>query len=137
MIGFLAITILLSMVGAQSIYILYGLSAIALSGALYALVALPQSLIRYMLYFVVSKFYSLSVYQLNNLPSTGGVLLLGNHISFIDWAVLQIACPRSIRFVMERSIYEKWYLKWLLKQFKIIPIAKGASKEALAKINAS
>lgn len=135
MITFLCLTVAFSIAGLHSVYILYGLFAIALTGAIYALLSLPQSLIRYMLYFVVSKVYSLSVYQLNNLPSTGGVLLLGNHISFIDWAILQIACPRPIRFVMERSIYETWYLKWLLKQFKIIPIAQGASKEALTEIN--
>lgn len=135
MVSFLILTVLFSLSGLNNLYLLYALSTIALAGAVYALIALPQSLIRYMLYAVVSKFYSLSVYQLDNLPSTGGVLLLGNHTSFIDWAILQIACPRPIRFVMERSIYEKWYLKWLLKQFKIIPIAKGASKEALETIH--
>lgn len=135
MISFLILTVLFSMVGLNSVVILYGLFCIALLGAIYALIALPQSLVRYLLYFMVSKFYSLSVYQLNNLPSTGGVLLLGNHISFIDWAVLQIACPRPIRFVMERSISEKWYLRWFLKKFNIIPISKWKSKNALAEIN--
>ncbi|GGI88242.1 acyl-[ACP]--phospholipid O-acyltransferase [Legionella impletisoli] len=137
MFGFLALTALVSLLGLQSIYFLYALGAVALAGSIYALFALPQSLIRYLLYCVVSKFYSVSVYQLNHLPSTGGVLLLGNHTSFIDWAVLQIACPRPIRFVMERSIYEKWYLKWLLKQFKIIPIGSSASKDALREIHAA
>lgn len=134
-ISSLAITTLFIMTGLQSSYILYALSIIALMSTFYAISALPQSLIRYLLYGVVSKFYSLKVYQLKNLPSTGGVLLLGNHISFIDWAILQMACPRPIRFVMERSVYEKWYLKWLLKQFKIIPITKGANPETLTIIN--
>lgn len=135
MISFLILTAVFSMSGVSSTVILYGLFGIALLGAIFSLIALPQSLVRYLLYFMVSKFYSLSVYQLNNLPSTGGVLLLGNHISFIDWAVLQISCPRPIRFVMERSISEKWYLRWFLKKFNIIPISKWKSKNALAEIN--
>ncbi|WP_165475069.1 acyl-[ACP]--phospholipid O-acyltransferase [Legionella yabuuchiae] len=137
MFGFLVLTALFSLGGLESVYFLYALATVALAGAIYALFALPQSLIRYLVYCVVSKFYSVSVYQLNHLPSTGGILLLGNHTSFIDWAVLQIACPRPIRFVMERSIYEKWYLKWLLKQFKIIPIGNSASKDALREIHAA
>ncbi|MCC5013726.1 MULTISPECIES: acyl-[ACP]--phospholipid O-acyltransferase [unclassified Legionella] len=137
MIGFLGFTVLFSLLGIDSLILLYGLFVIALAGAIYTIITLPQSLVRYLLYFVASKFYRLSVYQLDNLPSAGGVLLLGNHVSFIDWAILQIACPRPIRFVMERSIYETWYLNWLLKKFKIIPIARGASQDSLQEINAA
>lgn len=135
MLGFLGVTVLLSVVGIDSQFLLYGLFVIALIGSVYTIATLPQSLIRYVLYFIASRFYRLSVHQLDNLPSSGGVLLLGNHVSFIDWAVLQIACPRPIRFVMERSIYEIWYLNWLFKKFKVIPIARGASQKALVEIN--
>ena len=134
MLSFLILTVVLSMLGASSKALLYGLFSIALAGSVYTLMTLPQSLVRYGLYFIASRFYRLSVYQLDNLPSSGGVLLLGNHVSFIDWAVLQIANPRPIRFVMERSISQIWYLKWLFKKFKVIPIARGASQEALKEI---
>lgn len=137
MVSFLILTVLFSLTGVKSLALMYTLFAIAMAGAIYSFIALPQSLIRYLLYIVVTKFYSIRVFQLNNLPSTGGVLLLGNHVSFIDWAILQIACPRPIRFVMEKGIYEKWYLKWFLKQFRIIPIAKGHSKEALEEVHDS
>lgn len=135
MIIFLLLTVLISLWGIDNLVILYGIAIIAVCASVYTLITLPQSLVRYLIYFVASKFYQLSVYQLNNLPSTGGVLLLGNHVSFIDWAVLQIACPRPIRFVMERSIYKTWYLHWLFRQFKVIPIARGASQEAMIAIN--
>lgn len=135
MFGFLILTVLATLVGIQSINVLYALFVIAVAMTVYAVLSLPQSLVRYLLYFVVSKFYSLQVYQLNNLPSTGGVLLLGNHISYIDWAILQIACPRPIRFVMDRVYYDKGYFKWLLKQFRIIPISQSSSKEALQAIH--
>jgi acyl-[acyl-carrier-protein]-phospholipid O-acyltransferase/long-chain-fatty-acid--[acyl-carrier-protein] ligase len=49
--------------------------------------------------------------------------------------MVQIACPRPVRFVMLRSIYEQWYLKPILKFFGVIPISSGQSKEALQKIN--
>ena len=135
MLGFLGMTVLFGLYQVDSLVLLYGLFVIALAGAIYTLVTLPQSLVRYGLYLVASRFYRLSVYQLDNLPSSGGVLLLGNHVSFIDWAVVQIACPRPIRFVMEKAIYERWYLTWIFKQFNVIPISRGASQDALAEIN--
>lgn len=134
MLSFLMLTVLFSVLGVGSEVLLYGLFFIALAGAVYTLVTLPQSLVRYLLYFIASRFYQLNVYQLDNLPSSGGVLLLGNHVSFIDWAVLQIANPRPIRFVVERSFTQVWYLKWLFKTFKVIPISRGASQEALQEI---
>jgi acyl-[acyl-carrier-protein]-phospholipid O-acyltransferase/long-chain-fatty-acid--[acyl-carrier-protein] ligase len=135
MFSFLVVNIALGLIKVDSQFLLYGLSIIALIGTIFTLVTLPQSLIRYMAYFIASRFYKLHVYQLNNLPSTGGVLLLGNHVSFIDWAVLQISSPRQIRFVIERSFTQIWYLKWLFKKFRVIPIARGASQNALKEIN--
>lgn len=135
MLSFLGLTVAAGLTGMDSQVLLYSLFIIASAGAVYTLVTMPQSLVRYVLYFITSQFYRLSVYDLDNLPSAGGVLLLGNHVSFIDWAILQIACPRPIRFVMERSIYETWYLNWILKQFRVIPIARGASQDSLVEIN--
>jgi len=40
-----------------------------------------------------------------------------------------------VRFVMERSIYSKWYLNWLFKAFRFIPISKSQSKQSLQDIN--
>lgn len=114
--------------------ILYVLFAITLGGTVYTLAKLPQSFIRYIVSFLVSQKYKLRVAGMNNIPSTGGVLLLGNHTSFVDWAILQIACPRHIRFVMARQYYSKWYLRHFLQLFGVIPISSAASKEALETI---
>ncbi|HYF01882.1 MAG TPA: AMP-binding protein [Patescibacteria group bacterium] len=69
-----------------------------------------------------------------NIPQKGGVLLLGNHTSFLDWAMLQLACPRPIRFVMAREYYTKWYFKKVLDMFGVIPISAAGSHEALKTI---
>ncbi len=63
-----------------------------------------------------------------------GILLLGNHISFLDWAILQMAYPKQIRFVMERDYYDKWYLKPFFDFFGVIPISSRGSKSALIKV---
>ncbi len=57
--------------------------------------------------------------------------MLGNHTSYLDWAIVQMACPRRVRFVMYRGYYEKWYLKKFLDFFGVVPISTSASKEAI------
>ena len=135
MLGFLGLTVFFAVYGISSIGLFHILTITALAGALYTVYQLPQSLVRYVIARVFSSTYHIEVLGFKNLPGTGGVLMLGNHISWLDWAMIQIACPRPVRFVMSRAIYQRWYLKWFLDFFGVIPIAAGQSKEALRQIN--
>lgn len=135
MISFLGLTILLASLGLGSAQLFGLLMLVALAGALYTLYELPHSLTRIAAAALVQGRYKISVVGFDHLPKTGGALLLGNHISWIDWAMIQIACPRPVRFVMLRSIYEQWYLKPIFQFFGVIPISSGQSKDALQKIN--
>lgn len=135
MLGFLGVTILLSSIGMTSAQLFVLLMVVALAGAAYTVYELPHSLTRIIASLLVSGKYKVDVVGFDHLPKTGGALLLGNHISWIDWAIIQIASPRPVRFVMLRSIYEQWYLKPIFKFFGVIPISSGQSKESLQKIN--
>ena len=59
---------------------------------------------------------------LENLPKNKNCLLLGNHVSYIDWYVLSCFLPKDTYFVLDEKIYDKWYLKFLLKSVNIIDI---------------
>lgn len=135
MLGFLALTVLFAVNGSTSIGLFHLLTITALGGAIYTVWQLPQSLVRYVISRLFAGSYRIEVLGFENLPAQGGVLMLGNHISWLDWAMIQIACPRPVRFVMHRSIYQRWYLKWFFDLFGVIPIAGGQSKEALGRID--
>ena len=134
MLGFLALTVIFSLYGINSVGLFHLLTLVALAGTIYTVYKLPQSLVRYLVGFVIGQKYRLQVLGFKNMPEYGGVLMLGNHISWIDWAIIQMATPRHIHFVMIRNIYERWYLKWFLDIFGVIPISGGASKSALEKV---
>lgn len=135
MLGFLGLTVAFSLANIASQQLLQLIAVIALVGGVYTIYKLPQSLLRFGLGFVMSRHYKTDVQGMQNIPQKGGVLLLGNHISLVDWAIIQIACPRPVHFVMEKSIYDRWYLQWFLKLVGCIPIQAGAqSKAALAEI---
>ena len=134
MLGFLVLTVLFAWLGLSTVGLISLLTVVAFIGAGYTLYNLPQSFVRLLAGRLIASKYRLQVQGFDNVPESGGVLMLGNHISFIDWAILQMASPRPIRFVMARNYYERWYLKWFLDLFGAIPIARGASKEALETI---
>jgi acyl-[acyl-carrier-protein]-phospholipid O-acyltransferase/long-chain-fatty-acid--[acyl-carrier-protein] ligase len=135
MLLFLAASIGLAYVHFTNQTTFYVLAAITLVGTFYAIAKLPQSFIRYIIAGLMRRRYQVQVVGMKNIPSSGGVLLLGNHVSWLDWAILQIASPRPIRFVMYRSYYEKWYLKWFLDLFRVIPIGTAGSKHALEQVH--
>ncbi len=136
MLGFLGLTVFFSLQGMNDHGLFHLLTLTALVGTVYTVYQLPQSLVRYVTARLFASRYRIQVLGFDNLPGQGGVLMLGNHISWLDWAMIQIACPRPVRFVMHKGIYQRWYLKWFLDFFGVIPIAGGNSKEAPQQINA-
>ena len=136
MLSALALTVGFSLAGIESVGLFYILTAVAVIGTGYTVRKLPHSLARILATAILKRRYRVDVIGFDNIPQMGPTLLLGNHISWIDWALVQIACPRPIRFVMLKRIYETWYLKPFFKAFGAIPIAAGQSRESLTTINA-
>ena len=135
MLGFLVLTALFALAGVDSHYLLLLIASVAMLGGGYTIFKLPQSLVRFLLSFLLTRRYRVDVHGLQNLPAQGGVLLLGNHISWVDWAMVQIASPRPVRFVMLKSVYQRWYLRWFFKALGCIPIERGSGAEqALADV---
>ena len=134
MVTFLLLSILFVKLSLSTTNLLIFASLVCLVGSFYAMLQLPHLFTRLLLLPILKTGYRFHVNGLKNLPQSGGVLLLGNHISWIDWLVLQAASPRAIKFVMYRPIYNKWYLTWFLRIFKVIPIGGGASKESIQTI---
>ena len=133
----IAMFIILTMTTTVSLYNLnpldtiYLILLITLAGTVYTVYKLPQSLILIFLKIIVGLKYKLEVNGVKNIPSDGGILLLGNHISWIDWAIILMSVPREVKFVMHKPIYDKWYFNWILKLFKAIPISGLSSKSTM------
>ncbi|MBN2722295.1 MAG: MFS transporter, partial [Campylobacterales bacterium] len=134
MLSFLMLSIILVSIGFSSNTLFVTAAFITLSGSIYLVAKIPHLFVRVLLLPILKMRYRLNVHGLENLPSHGGVLLVGNHISWIDWLVLQTATPRAIKFVMHKRFYEKWYIRWILDFFNVVPIAAAGSKGALEAI---
>src|SRR5215467_14161422 len=79
---------------------------------------------------LVRCFYRVSALGLENLPQ-GGFLLLPNHITWVDAIVLQLACSRPIRYVIDQAHYHNPILHPVLRTLGCIPINIRNSRSAI------
>ncbi len=93
---------------------------LAIMGALflvYLLLAIPfRSLVLKPFFWLATR----TIYRIRsigqvNVPATGPVLLLSNHVTYIDWLLVWKACPRKVRFVAFAGWTKNPILKWFFK----------------------
>ena len=100
-----------------------------LAGVLNALVAtyiytlVPEFLMRFLTWVLVNLMYRIKVRGLENIPETGPVLLVSNHVSFMDALVIGGSVRRPVRFVMDHSIFRIPILGFIFRTARAIPIA--------------
>jgi len=75
-------------------------------------------------------FYRVTALGTEHLPKVG-FLLLPNHITWVDAIVLQLACPRPIRYVIDEEFYRKRVLHPFLRTLRCIPINVRHSHSAI------
>ena len=127
MVSFLLLTTIFAYFGSNAISLFY----------LMGIVGVYLSFILVRRYFVSSFWtlvemlfkirYRFRYEGLENIPKSGGILLLGNHVSWIDWASIQIPIERRINFMIDKDIYHNKLFNQILKKGELIPISKKAS----------
>lgn len=89
----------------------------------YIFTVVPEFLLRLVAWFMVSMVYRVKHKGLENIPKNGPVLLVCNHISFVDPMIIMGRVRRPTRFVMYYKIFQKGLMKPLFRAAKTIPIA--------------
>ncbi len=84
---------------------------------------LPDFLVRLGVVTITRLFYRIRVDGLENVPVSGGALLIPNHVTWVDALLISATQQRRVRFMMLRSIYEVWWIKPLWKLMGVIPIS--------------
>jgi acyl-[acyl-carrier-protein]-phospholipid O-acyltransferase/long-chain-fatty-acid--[acyl-carrier-protein] ligase len=101
--------------------LLYAVPTLAVT--IFIIFLTPEGLLRLALGLLGRMAYRVTPMGIESLPATGGVLLLPNHISYIDVIVLQLACPRPIRYLVYDEIYSARILRWGMRLLGTIPIS--------------
>ncbi|MGB3962628.1 MAG: MFS transporter [Sulfurimonas sp.] len=67
---------------------------------------------------------------LENIPTEGAILFLGNHVSWLDWVILQLPFEKRINFMMDKGIHHWKFFRHFFTKGETIPVSKKASNEA-------
>src|SRR5687768_2629257 len=90
----------------------------------------PERILRTVGYGLARLLYRVRSHGVENLPA-GGFLLLPNHLTWVDAVVLQLACPRPIRFIVDEQIYSLPVLKQVLRIVGALPISARRAKDTV------
>jgi 1-acyl-sn-glycerol-3-phosphate acyltransferase len=91
--------------------------------AIYIFTLVPEFLMRFLVWIMVNVVYRLRVRGLENIPDKGPVVVVCNHVSFMDALVVIGCCRRPIRFVMDHQIFKIPVLSFVFRTAGAIPIA--------------
>jgi 1-acyl-sn-glycerol-3-phosphate acyltransferase len=63
-------------------------------------------------------------------PATGGVLLIANHTSYADPPIVGTACPRPVHFMAKAELFEIPLLAGLIRRTHAFPVRRGRADGA-------
>ena len=135
MLLFLALTTAFTFYGLNVMQLFALMAVVAVVLALFLIKRYALMMIWAILEILLSFRYKFVFHNLQNVPQEGSVLFLGNHSSWIDWAIVQIAVQRRIIFMMERDIYNWFGIHKIFKLGDAIPLSRRASKDSFIKAN--
>lgn len=102
--------------------------------ALYALFLLPQATIRFVAWLLSTTIYRVRVIDRQQLPETGGALIIANHVSWIDGVLLLLVSSRPIRMLVYADYFENRWLRPLGELMGAIPIKPGNKRSVIEAI---
>lgn len=128
-VGLHALAANLFQVNAQGQFVL--LALLMLATAVMAARMLPEHLLRVLALAVARTRYS--VKRVGEIPATGGVLIVCNHVSYVDTLILSLAAPRPIRFLSYEGFSETPVLRLILRMAGTIPVSPTKAREAISR----
>jgi 1-acyl-sn-glycerol-3-phosphate acyltransferase len=67
-------------------------------------------------------YFRLRVEEARHVPAAGPCIIAANHTSYIDPIVLWMACPRHVRFIVDRGQYLRPLVHWVAMRTGAIPV---------------
>jgi hypothetical protein len=91
--------------------------------ALYIFWLVPEFLMRFIVWLLIHSIYRIHKEGLEHIPEKGAVVLVCNHVSFVDALVVAGCIRRPVRFVIDHRIYKVPVLNFVFRTAGAIPIA--------------
>lgn len=83
----------------------------------------PEFALRFIIWSLSHTIYRVRHEGLERIPDEGPVILVCNHVSYMDALVIAGAVRRPVRFVMDHHIFRSKLLGWFFRLARAVPVA--------------
>ena len=110
----------------MSVWMQIGIALVVGLAALVVIaIASPRMFVRGCFRPMLGLFYRRRIVGAENLPTEGGVLLVSNHVSWIDGVLILWMLPRNVRFVVDGINFHSRIMDYLGRAFDTILMGSG------------
>ncbi len=111
--------------------ILGALGVLTLIATVYVVSVLPADVLRLVLFGLSRFYFRIRVVGVDRIPASGAALLISNHVSYADAALIGCCTHRFVRFLMWKPIFDLKLAKPFFKILQAIPINAQSPKETV------
>ena len=112
--------------------VIYAVAALGTVPVLvYVLKLIPDLTFRFFLFLVTHTMYRVKIHGHENIPEKGGALIVANHVSFVDGALMMGAVSRLMRFIVYADFTRMPLLKPFSEMMRVIPIKVSEGPRSL------
>jgi len=115
--------LLMLAIGASIAQLFLALAVLNALVALYIFRQVPEFFMRFLIWLLIHTLYRVRKHGMQNIPDSGAVLVVANHVSFVDALILGGCIRRPVRFVMYYKIYQLPVMNFIFRTARAIPIA--------------
>jgi acyl-[acyl-carrier-protein]-phospholipid O-acyltransferase/long-chain-fatty-acid--[acyl-carrier-protein] ligase len=130
MVTFLLLTTLFAYYGMDTEALFYLMGLVGAYLSFMTLKRYPSATFFAIMKIISSLRHNYNYVGLQNVPKEGAALLLSNHVSWLDWIILQLPIARHINYMMEKEIYHWPVFHTFFVKGEAIPLSARASKDA-------
>ncbi|RYD25587.1 MAG: hypothetical protein EOP86_27110, partial [Verrucomicrobiaceae bacterium] len=117
--------------GISVVWQLVMLGGLCLATSIYVLRIIPQNFLRFTILGLIRVVYRTRSLHARRLPEEGGVLLVCNHLSYVDALILSAACEREVVFTVFEDFFKNPLLSGFMRLFGVVPISSKRAKDAI------
>ena len=93
----------------------------------------PYYVLKFVALLLRCTFIRLRTFGVENLPKSGPVLLVSNHISMIDMVLIQAISPRRVRFMVHTSVVDFMPIRLFFKLLGVISVPNTRHAKAMTR----
>ncbi len=109
-----------------------GLATLAFTAALFAYE--KEFMIRSGLFLGGRVISGVRVVGQHHVPASGGVLLVSNHVTFIDGFLIGTSLPRLVRYMIWKPYFDLPIANWVCRTIEAIPMSETGPREVVASL---